>query len=149
MKFTSTVVIDAPREKVVELFQDVSKFKEWQEGFVSLEHLSGLAGTLGAKSKIVYKSGKHVTELTETIIVNYLPNEKSALYEHEHMVNTMKNRFKPLGAGQTRYDAEIEYTQFIGFMPRMMALLMPGVFRKQVQKRLDRFKTFVEERSKE
>jgi uncharacterized membrane protein len=149
MRFTSTVIIDAPREKVVQLFQDVSKFKEWQDGFVSLEHLSGLAGTLGAKSKIVYKRGKHVIELTETITVNYLPNEKSALYEHEHMVNTMKNRFTPLGAGQTRYDAEIEYTQIIGFVPRMMALLMPGVFRRQVQKRLDRFKTFAENQSKE
>ncbi len=149
MRFTCTVNIAAPRENVVKLFQDVTTFKEWQEGFVSLEHLSGLAGTIGAKSKIVYKNGKHVIELTETITVNYLPNEKSALYEHKHMVNTMKNRFTPLGAGQTRYDAEIEYTQFVGFVPKMMALLMPGVFRRQVQKRLDRFKAFVENRSKE
>ena len=148
MKFACTVIIAAPREKVVKLFQDVTTFKEWQEGFVSLEHLSGLAGTIGAKTKIVYNTGKHVIELTETITVNYLPNEKSALYEHEHMVNTMKNRFTPLGAGQTRYDAEIEYTQFIGFIPKMMALLMPRVFRKQVQKRLDRFKAFVESQNK-
>jgi len=47
-KFTCTVLIDAPREKVVRLFQDVSTFKEWQNGFVSLEHLSGTPGAPGA-----------------------------------------------------------------------------------------------------
>ena len=143
-KFTCTVLIDAPREKVVRLFQDVSTFKEWQNGFVSLEHLSGTPGAPGAKSKIVYDTGKHIIELTETINVSNLPGEKSALYEHKHMVNTMSNRFVPIGPNQTRYEAEIEYTQFIGFVPKTMALLMPGVFKSQVQKQLDRFKVFVE-----
>jgi hypothetical protein len=146
LKFVCTVVIDAPRENVVNIFQDDSTFKEWQTGFESFEHLSGIPGTPGAKAKIVFRTKKHVIELTETITVNNLPDEKSALYEHVHMDNTMRNRFTIVGPQQTRYDAEIEYTRFSGFVPRMMATLTPGMFRNQVQRQLERFKRFVESR---
>jgi hypothetical protein len=56
----------------------------------------------------------------------------------------MANRFIVLDNSSTRYEAEIDYTKFIGIVPKLMALLMPGVFKKQVQKRLDSFKSFVE-----
>ena len=144
MKFTCSVEINAPIAKVVELFDSVENLKKWQTGLVSYDHLSGKQGEPGAKSKIVIETGKHRIELIETILVRNLPHEVTGLYEHEHMVNTMSNRFTPIGENATRYDAEIDYTKFIGFIPKMMALLMPGMFRKQVQKTLDRFKVFVE-----
>jgi len=42
------------------------------------------------------------------------------------------------------YKVEIEYTRFNGIMPKIMAFLMPGVFKKQTQKWLDQFKMFTE-----
>ncbi len=69
----------------------------------------------------------------------------SALYEHKHMVNTMTNRFYSPEQDRTIYEAEIHYTRFIGFIPKLMALLMPGLFMKQMQDTLDRFKSFVEQ----
>ena len=54
----------------------------------------------------------------------------------------MTNRFFAVGENKTRYDAEIHYTKFIRFIPKMMALFMLGVFRRQVQETLDRFKSF-------
>ena len=60
------------------------------------------------------------------------------------MVNTMTNRFIPTSKNSTRYETEINYTKFIGFVHKMMALSMPGVFKKQVQTTIDRFKKYAE-----
>ncbi len=144
MKFACTTEIDVPIKKAVELFDNPANLKYWQQGLVSYEHISGTPGQAGAKSKIVIKSGKHIIELIETITVKNLPHEMTGLYEHKHMVNTMTNRFSSLGENKTRYEAEIHYTKFIGFLPKMMALLLPGVFKKQVQQTIDNFKFFAE-----
>ncbi|SRR5258706_14210976 len=144
MKFTCTTEIDLPLQKTVSIFNNRANLGKWQQGLVLDEPISGTPGEAGSKSKLVFNTGKHVIELTETILVNNLPAEKTGLYEHIHMVNTMSNRFTPSGENKTKYDAEIEYTKFIGFIPKMMALLMPGIFKKQVQKTLDRFKVFAE-----
>ena len=144
MKFTCSVEIERPIEDVVRLFDNVENLKEWQDGFVRYEHLSGTPGAPGAKAKLIYKSGKHTMELFETITVKNLPREFSGIYEHKHMINTITNSFTPLGSNKTRYDAELEYTKFIGIVPKLMGLLMPGKFKKQTQKWLDQFKEFAE-----
>ena len=43
-----------------------------------------------------------------------------------------------------KWEAEIDY-KFHGFMIRVMAFLMPGMFRKQAQNHLDNFKVFAGE----
>lgn len=55
----------------------------------------------------------------------------------------MNSRFTPLGENRTRYDVDIEY-KFFGTMIKIMAFLMPGMFKKQVQKHIERFKEFAE-----
>lgn len=144
MKFSCSIEIELSREKVVELFDNPDNLNKWQDGFVSFEHLSGMPGQQGAKNKLVYKSRKHVIELTETILANNLPDDINCLYEHKHMVNTMRSSFTPTAPNKTKYKIEIGYTKFIGFMPKMMALLMPGVFKKQTQKWVNQFKAFAE-----
>lgn len=144
MKFTCTVTIDRPVEVVAELFADPKNLKEYQDGFIRKELIGGNAGENGAVSKMYYKMGKREMELTETIIANRLPDEFEASYHHRHMDNTMKCYFVPLSENQTRYDSEIEYTAFRGFVPKMVATLFPGMFKKQVQRWLDNFKAFAE-----
>jgi len=144
MKFTCSVTINAPLEKVVALFNNKEKLKEWQEGFESITHLSGSEGSVGAKSKIIYRRGKHTIELTETILASNLPYEITGLYEHIHMSNTMRNSFTTINNGQTLWESHIEYAKFKKLMPNIMAWLMPGMFKKQTQKWLDNFKFFAE-----
>ena len=144
MKFTCSTEINQPIEKVFALFKDDSVRKQWQQGFVSAEPISGTPGEAGSKAKIIFQAGKKTLELDETILTNNPPYEFSGLYEHVHMTNTMSNRFTSIGENKTRYDAAIDYTKFVGFMPKLMAFLMPGFFKKQVQKMLDSFKTFAE-----
>ncbi len=144
MKYTCTVDIDLDIDKVASLWADERYFKQWQDGFQSIELLTGLAGAVGATSRIVYQQGKRKMELTETVLSNNLPQEKKALYEHIHMINTQTTKFEPISENKTRYISEVEYTKFNGFMPNLMARLFPGMFRKQSQKWMNQFKAFAE-----
>lgn len=145
MKYTCTVEINAPLEKVVQLWQNEENFKEWQDGFQSIEHLSGTPNTKGAKSKIILQDNRKI-ELLETIISVNLPHEKTASYQHIHMTNTQISRFHKTDLTTTLYTSEVEYTKFNGFVIKLFAWLFPGKFKAQSQKWMDQFKEFVESR---
>ena len=144
MKYTCTITIKAPINKVIALWADEQHFDKWQDGFQFIERLQGEEGSVGATSKIVLEQGKRKMELIETIITNNLPTEKKAQYEHIHMTNTQSSRFEVMDKNTTRYTSEVEYTQFNGLMPKLMAKLFPEMFRKQSQKWMDQFKVFCE-----
>lgn len=144
MKFTCSVDINLPINRVVELFDNVDNLKHWQDGFISHENVSGPPGESGSISRFKYKSGKREINLTETIVINDLPVEFKALYEAKEMTNTMSNKFSSLTENSTHYSAEINYIKFNGFMIKLMATIFPGMFKKQVQKWLNHFKDFCE-----
>lgn len=144
MKYRCVVDINVPIDKVVSLWSDERQFHNWQDGFQSIELIEGQTDAVGSKSRILLKQGKREMELIETIISNDLPNEKKGLYEHIHMTNTQTTRFEKIDEHNTKYISEVEYTKFNGFMPKMMAKLFPGMFKKQSQKWMNQFKVFVE-----
>jgi len=144
MKFTSTVTINIPKEKVAAYFANPDYLKEYQEGFLRKELISGDSGEENTISKLYYKQGKREMELTETIQVNKLPDEFMAQYHHKFTDNTMKSTFTALSETKTRYDAEIHYTAFRGFVIKTMVFIAPNFFKKQVAKWLKNFKVFVE-----
>lgn len=144
MKFNCSVTINQPLEKVVKLFKDSNNKKAYQTGFLRQELVSGEEGQKGAISKIYFKSGSQEMELTETIITNQLPHTFIGQYHHRLMDNTMKSTFTKINTLQTRYVTEIEYTEFRGMMPKLMAYFFPDTFRKPPQKWLNNFKKFVE-----
>lgn len=140
MKFSCEIIVDAPVNHVVKVFENPDNLKHFQDGFVSIELISGQEGSVGAISNMVYEK----LELKETILINNLPEEFKALYEHKHMTNTMKVVFKPLSKNQTQYISEIEYTKFNGILIKLMATLFPGMFKKQVYKWMKQFKVYTE-----
>lgn len=144
MKFTCSTEIRLPLDKVVALFTDTNNLKYWQTELVSHELISGILWQAGAKSKILFQNGKRRIELIETIQASDLPNEITALYEHEHMVNTMTSRFSKVDELKTKYTAEVDYIKLNGIMPKIMFALLPGFPKKQTQKMVDSFKTFAE-----
>lgn len=144
MTFTCSVEIDLPKDRVVDLWQNPDHLSRWQDGFISIDHLSGTPGATGAKSQLVYQLGRRRIELIETIVTNDLPDWFIGTYETDTMTNTMINRFVSLDSDRTRWDAEIEYTKFNALIPRLMAWVMPGMFRRQTQKWLDQFQVFAE-----
>lgn len=144
MKFNHSIIINKPRDIVVKYFADPQYLKEYQDGFIKKELVSGIPGEDGAISKMYYDDGKRKMELTETITANRLPDYFDASYHHMHMDNTLKSTFTAISENQTRYDSDGEYTAFRGFIPKMMGLFFPGIFRRQAQKWLNNFKEFVE-----
>jgi len=144
MKYKGSIKIDKPRNKVVELFADPTNLKEYQDGFIKKELISGEEGKDGSVSKMYYKFGKRDMELTETITKNRLPESFESFYHHNHMDNTMKCQFVVLNDKQTKYEYEFEYTRINWILPKLIAILFPSMYRKQGEKWMKQFKEFVE-----
>ena len=144
MKFKGSFDINETRDKVASLFADPASNKEYQDGFVSKELISGKDGEEGAVYKLFYKHGGREMEMTETITSNQLPEAYEASYYHIHMDNTMKYSFTPIEKDKTRFDYECEYTRINWFMPKLMAIFFPSIYRKQGEKWMRQFKEFVE-----
>ena len=143
MKYGNEVVIKLPRERVIELFDDEKNLFRWQPELMSFEHLSGQKGQPGARSLLKYKMGEREVEMTETITVRNLPDEFSGTYQAKGVWNEVVNRFEALDEHTTKWTSYSHF-KFRGFM-KLMALFMPGVFKKQSQKYMDQFKAFAEE----
>ena len=144
MKHEGFIDIDQSIEIVSNYFIDPNYLGEYQEGFVKKELIKGEQGAAGAVSKMYYANGKHSMELTETIISNNLPHSFEAFYHHQHMDNTMKCEFEKLSENRTRYSVKVEYTRIAWVMPRLMAMLFPGMYKKPARKWMENFKRFVE-----
>lgn len=113
------------------------------DGLQSFEHLSGEPGQPGAKSRLKFKMGKREMEMIETITVRNLPDEFSGTYEMDGTLNIIKNKFVPLSSDKTKYVTENEF-QFHNLMMKILAFLVPGMFKKQSMKYLESFRKFAE-----
>jgi len=144
MKIKGAIEINQTRTKVAELFADPANLKEYQDGFIRKQLVSGIEGAVGTVSNMYYKHGKNEMELVETITKNELPDSFEASYHHIHMDNTMKCNFIALAENRTRYEYEYEYTRINWIMPKLMAILFPSMYRKPAEKWLRQFKEFAE-----
>ena len=142
MKYSCDITIDLPRARVIELFDNADNMSKWQEGLQSFEPLEGEPGTKGATSKIHYKMGKRDIRMVETIVTSNFPDEFSATYETQGVWNIVENHFSETDAGGTQWHIDTEF-RCSGFL-KIMAFLMPGMFRKQTQKMMSDFKSFAE-----
>lgn len=143
MKYTCEVEINQPVNKVIALFDNPENLKKWMDGLQSFEHLSGEPGQPGAKSRLKFKMGKREMEMIETVTVRNLPEEFSGTYEMNGTSNTIKNKFIPISDNRTKYITENEF-QFHNLMMKILAFLMPGMFKKQSMKYLESFRKFAE-----
>ena len=143
MKYTCKLVINLPREQVVELFDNPDNLPRWMEGLQSFEHLSGEPGRPGAKSCLIFERDDGESfEMIETLTRNNLPDEIAGTYETNGTWNGIVNRFVPDGPDATRWVAENEF-HFSGFM-RIAAWFMRPLFKRQSLKFMRAFKVFAE-----
>ena len=142
MKYTCSVTIGLPRDRVIELFDSTENLHKWQKGLKAFEHLEGTPGEAGAKSRMEYDMNGKTVEMVETVLHRGLPDELSFSYEAKNVWNSCINRFTELEDGKTHWEMETEF-QFSGFM-KIIGLLMPGAFRKQTLGDMNRFKEFAE-----
>ncbi len=142
MHYTQEITIDLPREKVVDIFNQTENLKHWQTGLQGYKHLSGEPGQEGSQMLLYFKVGKRDVDLTETIMLNELPEKFNGKYEWNGGWNTLNNTFIELGEDKTVWVSECEM-HMKGFM-KIIAFLMPNSFRKNSYKFMTNFKEFAE-----
>lgn len=142
MKYSSEIMIDLPRYKVVEKFTNPNNYKHWQKGFTSMTPISGTPGTVGAQNRLIYKMGKRNLEMIETITRLDTPQEFNATYDAKGVFNIQENYFKEVSAHKTQWISDNEF-KFSGFM-KLIGLFMPGAFKKQTNQYMLDFKNFAE-----
>jgi len=142
VKYTCSIDIDRPVREVIRLFNDPDNLRHWQPGLLSIDHLTGNPGEAGAQAKMHCRMGKREVEMIETILESESSNTFSASYETRGLVNISRSVFEPINEHRTRYISEQEF-HFSGFM-KLMGWFMPGAFRKESEKALERFKEFAE-----
>lgn len=142
MKYTCELVVNVPRPRMIELFDNPDNLDKWQPGLVSFEHLSGEPGQAGAKSKLLYDMNGRKIEMVETIVNRDLPDTFTGTYEAKGVHNIIENHFYTDGLERTRWVMDTEF-QFSGFM-KIASKFMGGAFRKQSMEFMNNFKTFAE-----
>jgi len=142
MKYSNEVMINLPRERVTELFQDTDFAHNWQPGLQRIEPVSGTPGEVGSVAHMHYDENGRKMTLKETITSNNLPEEFTATYEAPNVYNISNNRFHAISENQTRWVMENEF-KFSGFM-RIMAFFMRGAFPNRTQEDMESFKSAAE-----
>lgn len=145
MRYSQRIVINQSRAKVVALFGDHSKLKQWQAGLQTVNHLSGEAGKEGAKTKLFYQRDDQELEMIETITKRNIPEEYHAVYETNGLVNIQENYFTSIDDNQTAWTS-VSTFKFKG-VKKVIFNLMKSAFKEQSLKYMVAFKKFAESAS--
>lgn len=143
MKYTCEIIIDLPREEVIEKLDNPDNMKYWQKGLIGYKVLQGKSGEKGAQMELEYQLGKRHMVLIETITNNNFPEEFHADYDTKGVQNIQKNYFHKIDANTTKWESVCEF-KFSGIGMKLMGTLMPFAFKKQSNKYLLDFKNFAE-----
>ncbi|MFG2335674.1 SRPBCC family protein [Streptomyces yangpuensis] len=154
MRYTVSIEVDLPRERVVQLLADPAQMPKWLRGLVLHEPLSGVHGQVGTTSRVVMRTGRREMECTETITrreppdPHGIPEGSVVRFDREIVADGMwsavRDRLTDAGPARTLWVSENEY-RFSGVLMRLVGLLMPGAFRKQSLRHMQDFKAFAEE----
>lgn len=152
MKYTISIEIALPRDKVLQLLEDPAHRPKWLRGLVSHEPIRGVEGQVGTESRIVFQSGQNTMEITETITrrepenLQGVPSDCVVHFEREivadGMWNAAREHLSESNPERTLWVSENEY-RFKGLM-RLAAPFMRTVFIKQSRQVLQDFKAFAE-----
>ncbi|HEX8487310.1 MAG TPA: SRPBCC family protein [Propionibacteriaceae bacterium] len=156
MKYSVSIEIALPRERVVQLLADSAHLPKWLRGLVLHEPVKGTYGQVGTESRVVMQMGQRRMELTETITrrepenLHGIPTDGVVHFDREivaeGMWSAVRDRFTEAGPESTLWTSENEY-RFSGLPMRLVALFMRGAFRKQSRQHMQDFKAFAEQGS--
>lgn len=154
MKYTNSIEIALPRERVAQLLADPAHLPKWLRGVVLHEPVKGMHGQLGTESRVVMQSGRRKIECTETITrrepadLHGIPKGSVVHFDREivgaGMWSAVRDRLTEAGPDATLWESESEY-RFNSLLMRLVGLLIPGSFHKQSQQHMQDFKAFAEQ----
>jgi hypothetical protein len=144
MRYQLTLDIEAPRERVLELFLDVENLKQWQPSLVRFDQISGdgMRG-VGSTSKQLHRMGQREVEMLATVTVDNYPDEFAATFEADDVWNLIENRFVELNRDRTNWTVTSDLRS-TSFMMKLLMMVLPSMFKKQTRAFMGYFKEFVE-----
>lgn len=152
VKYSVSIEIALPREKVVQLLSDPVHRPKWLRGLVLHEPLRGADGQVGTESRVVFQSGGRTMECTETVTrrepenLHGIPSDRVVHFDREivaaGMWSAAREQITETGTASTLWVSENEY-RFNGLI-RLAAPFMRGVFIKQSRQHMQDFKSFAE-----
>jgi hypothetical protein len=154
MKYTVSIEIAVPRERVAQLLADPAHLPMWLRGLVLHEPVSGTHGQVGTESRVVMQMGTQTMEATETITrrepanLHGIPRDSVVHFDREivakGMWSTARERLTEVGPETTLWESENEH-RFSSVPMRLVGLVVPGAFRKQTRRHMQDFKAFAEQ----
>jgi hypothetical protein len=154
MKYTVSIEIALPCERVVQLLADPAHIPKWVRGMVLHEPLRGLHGQVGTISRVVMQTGQQTFEASETITrrepanLHRIPRNSVVHFDREivakGMWSVVRDQLTEAGPETTLWAQESEY-RFSGLPMRLVGLFMRGAFSKQSQQIMQDFKAFAEQ----
>ena len=154
MKYTNSIEIALPQQRVAQLLADPQHLPSWLRGLVLHEPLQGEHGQLGTTSRVVLEAGQRTMECTETIThrepadLTEIPRGTVVRFERElvgdGMWNGVRDSLTWTGPETTLWRSESEF-RFSGLLMRLVGLLMPRSFHRQSQQHMEDFKAFAEQ----
>jgi hypothetical protein len=154
VKYTVSIEIALPRERVAQLLADPAHLPMWLRGLVLHEPVSGTQGQVGTESRVVMTTGRSTMEATETITrrepadLHGIPRDSVVHFEREIVAEGMwsaaRERLTEAGPETTLWESENEH-RFSSVPMRLVGLVMPGAFRKQTRRHMQDFKAFAEQ----
>ncbi len=153
MKYSISMDIALPRERVVQLLDDPAHRQKWLRGLLSHEPIRGVDGQVGTESKIVFQSGKRTMECTETITrrepadLHDVRPDTVIHFEREivadGMWNAAREQLTESGPESTLWVSENEY-RFTNMMRLIPPFLLRGAFIKMSRQHMVDFTAFAE-----
>ena len=142
MEYTTELLIELPRKRVIRFFDSTENTRQWQPGIKSLKLIGGTDRKVGARYRIVYEGRKGDLTVEETVLVRNLPDEYSALQRSQGVKNTIHHFFIEKTPRQTLWRM-VNHFRFGGMM-RIMAPFMKSAFTANTLLHMERFKIFAE-----
>ncbi len=137
-----TVTVNAPVEKVWDIFMNPANLKHWLTGFVSIEHLSGTIGQVGSISKMTFIEHGRQLEIIEKVLHLNSLQQYSFSMQSDTIDSLTDVRFVSIGQ-ITEIIQAVQYSPN-GFLMKIFMPFLKGKMKKRMTDDLSNLKAFIE-----
>ena len=141
MKYTSEIVIDRPRDVVLEVLTSREEAFKWMKGLKEFSLIEGIENEVNSKHKMVFDNNGRTEIMTETITRFDVPDVITTVYEMDGVWNECVNRFYEKD-GQTLYVMEVSFK--FPFLMNLFIWMAKGMFQKQTMSSMVDLKNHIE-----
>lgn len=144
--YNCEIIIDKPVQESGYVAQDEERMSEWLDGFIKIEHVSGIPKTVGNVSNVhfTYKGKEMVVKRTITAIKLFESME--SLAETDFM--NMKYCVNMTAIGEKTKISSITTVKGNGILAKSLMIFMGGSLKKQEEANLAKLKNTIETNTK-